>query len=177
MKLDEHECLRWCFGDLLSNAIRGKVAEFIVAKALNIADAFQQEWDSFDLKYKDAGIEVKSSAYLQSWHQNAPSKIGFDIAARRQRWDYATNEWVMLDPPQRVADIYVFCVFTESNREIADPLDTDQWAFHVLSRQTIDEQWKSQKRLSYSPLKRVAPLVTFEEIMMSIDAVLITAHL
>ena len=173
MKLDEHECLKWCFGDLLSNSIRGKVAEFIVAKALNVAEAFQQEWDSFDLKYKDAGVEVKSSAYLQSWDQKTPSKIGFDIAPRRQRWDYTTNNWVLLDPPQRVADIYVFCVFKENNRRLANPLDTDQWVFHVLSRTKIDEKWMAQKRLSYSPLERVAAPATFDELRMKVDNILL----
>ena len=30
MIIDKSECLEWCFGDLITNSVRGKVAEFIV---------------------------------------------------------------------------------------------------------------------------------------------------
>lgn len=172
MKFDEHECLKWCFGNLLSNSIRAKVAEFIVAKALDVANDLQQGWDAFDLNYRDAGIEVKSSAYLQSWEQARLSKIVFDIAPRTHTWNADRNAWLAHSRPKRAADIYVFCLFTEVQREVANPLDTDQWVFHVLSRTTIDENWGMQKTVSYGPVKSSFEAMSFEHIRVTVDKIL-----
>ena len=59
---------RWSASDLVSNATRGVLAEYIVATALGLADGVRREWDAFDLLTKDGvRVEVKSAAYLQSW--------------------------------------------------------------------------------------------------------------
>ena len=54
---------RWSVSDLVSNATRGRLAEYIVASALGLATGVRSEWDAFDL-LTPAGlrIEVKSSA-------------------------------------------------------------------------------------------------------------------
>jgi hypothetical protein len=54
----------WSVSDLVSNATRGRLAEFIVAKALGIAThVARDEWESFDLQTKKAEkIEVLVSA-------------------------------------------------------------------------------------------------------------------
>ena len=41
---------RWSVSDLVSNATRGRLAEFIVASALDITDGVRNEWDAFDLE-------------------------------------------------------------------------------------------------------------------------------
>ena len=63
----------WSVSDLVTNITRGRLAEFIVAKALGVStDIVRYDWDSFDLT-TPAGlkIEVKSAAYLQSWPQKS----------------------------------------------------------------------------------------------------------
>src|SRR5690242_9737016 len=74
---------RWSASDLVSNAIRGIVAEFIVASALGIADDVRREWDAFDLAVRVQErlirIEVKSAAYLQTWFHQKLSTISFTI--------------------------------------------------------------------------------------------------
>ena len=72
---------RWACSDLLNNAQRGVLAEYIVATDLGVADSIRVEWDAYDLR-SPAGkrVEVKSSAYLQSWHQDKLSSVGFSIA-------------------------------------------------------------------------------------------------
>jgi hypothetical protein len=63
------EFWKWAFSDFLSNALRGVLAEFIVAKAMDCTDVQRTEWDAYDVITSDGiKIEVKSSAYLQSWH-------------------------------------------------------------------------------------------------------------
>lgn len=100
---------RWAYSDFLSNALRGVLAEFIVAQALGGDSRPRTEWDAYDLITKDGlKIEVKSSAYLQSWQQHRPSTIRFDIGLKRG-WDAATN--VYASEAGRAADVYVFCVF------------------------------------------------------------------
>ena len=56
----------WNNSDLLNNALRGKLAEYIIMKALDIQQAFRLERDDYDLNYKGLRIEIKSWAYIQS---------------------------------------------------------------------------------------------------------------
>lgn len=76
---------RWSASDLVSNATRGILAEYLVACAIGIADGARVEWDAYDLlipktdNRAEIRIEVKSSAYLQSWQQKKLSKIIFSI--------------------------------------------------------------------------------------------------
>ena len=67
----------WSVSDLVSNATRGRLAEFIVAKACGV-DTSQprDEWEAVDLETPEGvRIEVKSAAYIQSWHQEDLSRI------------------------------------------------------------------------------------------------------
>lgn len=70
---------RWSTSDIVSNATRGVLAEFIVVKAMgNISSSVRNEWDAYDLETDDGiKIEVKSAAYIQSWHQDKLSTISF----------------------------------------------------------------------------------------------------
>ena len=69
----------WSTSDLLSNATRGILAEYIVGRALGAPLDVRDEWGAYDLKTCDGiRIEVKSAAYLQSWFQN-------DLSSRRSR--------------------------------------------------------------------------------------------
>lgn len=64
------EFWQWSQSDLLNNTLRGTIAEFIVAKAVNATNAIRVKWDAYDLITPEGlKIEVKSAAYLQSWKQ------------------------------------------------------------------------------------------------------------
>ncbi|MUL34818.1 hypothetical protein [Gloeocapsopsis dulcis] len=70
---------QWSSSDLLSNTLRGRLAEFLVASALGVASGTRVEWDAIDVvSPSGVKVEVKSSAYLQSW-RGRPSRITFDI--------------------------------------------------------------------------------------------------
>lgn len=43
------EFWQWNQSDLLNNALRGTIAEFIVGKALEAVEGVRMEWDAFDL--------------------------------------------------------------------------------------------------------------------------------
>jgi hypothetical protein len=123
---------RWNGSDLASNATRGRLAEFIVASALNIdLSEPRDEWSAWDLTSPEGiRIEVKSAAYLQSWAQKNLSRIIFSIRPSRF-WDGISSS--MAEEPQRSADVYVFCLLKHQVKETLNPLDLGQWEFYVLS--------------------------------------------
>ena len=81
---------RWSASSLMDNTARGLVAEFLVATALKgyIPDQPRVEWDAYDFVAKIDGrkvsIEVKSSAYVQSWEQRRYSNLQFNIRSTRK---------------------------------------------------------------------------------------------
>ncbi|HZL04668.1 MAG TPA: hypothetical protein VFE45_04480, partial [Coriobacteriia bacterium] len=85
---------RWALGDLRMNNARGYVAEFLVARAVGSTDPVRIEWGSHDVTAADnTRIEVKSSAYLQSWGQRKPSSPRFSVSGPTEIWDERTATW------------------------------------------------------------------------------------
>tara|TARA_R110001583_G_C5642245_1_gene407954 strand:+ start:1259 stop:1837 length:579 start_codon:yes stop_codon:yes gene_type:complete len=145
----------WSQSDLLNNALRGVLAEYIVRQDLGIIKPTRTEWDAFDLE-TESGIklEIKSSAYVQSWKQNSLSKISFDIAPTKG-WNAKTNEYSA--ERKRQSDFYVFCVLHHKDQNTIDPTCLDQWTFYVLPTKVLNEQKKEQKRISLSSLLKLKP--------------------
>lgn len=126
------------------------------------------EWDKYDLVTPDGdSIEVKSSAYLQSWNNPKPSTIVFDIAPKTW-WDAATNTYAK--ERERSADVYVFCVFEEQDRQKADPIDLSQWFFLVCATSQLNAWFGEQKsvRLGVLEMKKMKRL-RFEEIAAAVE--------
>lgn len=63
-------------------------------------------------------------------------------------------------PPKRRSELYVFCLFANSDRVTADPMDLDQWKFMIVPTQVINEKcgdrrsitWNGIVKLGYSPV-------------------------
>lgn len=141
----------WAFSDLVSNTERGKLAEYIVATAMGCDEGISPTWGSFDLLSPEGiKIEVKASAYIQSWEQKDFSQIGFSIAESLY-WDgvaYAKKK-------KRQADVYVFCVLKHKEQDTINPLDLEQWEFYPVSTDSLNKTVKGQKTIC---LARVAEL-------------------
>lgn len=147
----------WSQSDLLNNALRGTIAEFIVAKAVNATNEIRLEWDAFDLITSEGiKIEVKSSAYLQSRKQDKDSTISFSIRPAKG-WDAATN--ISATKSRRNADIYVFCLLKEKNRNLVNPLNLDQWKFFILTTEQINREKGAQKTIAINNLLKMNPIV------------------
>ncbi len=161
----------WAYSDILSNTGRAVFAEFVVGKALGVTDAPRVEWDAVDLRYGDKTIEVKSSAYVQSWHrgQDPPSQISFDLKERLS-WDAATNTYRV--SPERAADCYVFCVYAEKDWARADVLDVGRWEFYVVPTGRINRQLGSQKTAALSTVERLTEPVGFADLRPCVDQAL-----
>jgi len=146
---------QWSASDLASNALRGRLAEFLVAQALGITGGVRAEWDAVDLRTPEGiTLEVKSAAYLQTWAQKAPSIISFDIRPTRF-WDPHTND--MEAEPRRQAELYVFALLSHQNKATLDPMDLAQWAFFVLSTAVLNAKLPTQKRVSLFTLLKLGP--------------------
>lgn len=161
----------WACSDLVNNALRGMLAEYIVGLALGcVAGTTRVEWDASDLKTaQGTKVEVKSSAYVQSWKQTRLSDISFGIKPTFG-WDGATNTYAT--ERKRQADVYVFCVFTPTDKTTADPLNLDQWDFYVLSTEQLNDTVGNQASIGLNRLLRCNPTKsTFAELRSAVEAV------
>ena len=158
----------WAYSDILNNTDRAVFAEFVVGRALGVTDAPRVEWDAVDLRYGDKAIEVKSSAYIQSWHQEQDplSQISFDLKERLS-WDAASNTYQV--EPSRAADCYVFCVYVEKDRSKANILDVNKWEFYVVSTEQINRQLGSQKTAVLSTVERLTDSIGYAELKQYVD--------
>ena len=143
----------WMASDVLNNTLRGMVAEYIVSQALEAGAPVRVEWDPVDITTPEGiKIEVKSSAYLQSWHQNRPSAISFDIEKKKSQ-DPMKNPYG--EKQVRSADVYVFCVLAHLDGQTVNPLELTQWEFYILPTSKLDFFLGNQKTVSLSRLKKL----------------------
>lgn len=158
---------RWSSSDLMSNTTRGVLAEFLVGRAVGALRELRVEWDEYDLELRDGTrIEVKSSAYLQSWKQSRLSAIRFGIAPTRGE---AGAERVL----SRHSDVFVFCLLESKDQATVDPLDLEQWRFLVLATRVLDAEVPLQKNIGLAALRRLGPLeVRFGQLAEAVRNVL-----
>lgn len=158
---------RWSTSDLLNNATRGVIAEFLVAQALGIAgDSIRESWDAFDLTARDGTkIEVKSASYVQSWYQRDYSQISFNVPETRA-WDAQTNR--QAEEPKRHADVYVFCLLSNRDQTTINPCDLAQWQFYVLPTSVLDNRKRSQLSITLKSLEALCPAVAYSGLATSI---------
>jgi hypothetical protein len=128
---------RWAFSDLRDNTTRGILAEFLVAQAVGDKRGMRIGWDNFDAQAPDGTtIEVKCSAFLQSWTQKQHSDLVFGRLSARE-FDAARNEY-SVDTRVR-ADVFVFAVQIQRDPAAYDMLDLGHWEFWVIDADTIRE--------------------------------------
>ena len=158
---------QWLASDLLNNTLRGKLVEFAIGYALGALDGARVEWSDGDLRHPRTGcwIEVKSSAYVQSWGGPRLSKPMFGIAPKR-----------LLDPetdaypgePCRPAVVYVFALLTHMNRDTIDPTNLAQYQFYIVPTVRLPPQ----KVISLATLKKLAEPTEFGHVSAAIDELL-----
>lgn len=146
---------QWSASDLIANTARGVVAEYLVAVALGSdVTGVRDPWAAFDLRTSSGiKVEVKSAAYLQSWHQERPSAVSFRTP-RTRAWDPATNR--LANEPKRQADVYVFALLAHRDKTTLNPMDARQWEFYVVATGVLDKRTRSQHSITLATLRRLA---------------------
>lgn len=158
---------QWSVSDIVSNATRGRFAEFIVATALKIdLTIIRDEWSAFDLTSPEGiKIEVKSASYLQSWFQRTFSTISFSIKAARH-WDSSTN--IQASNPTRQSDVYVFCLLNHKDQSSLDPMNLNQWEFYVVATKTLDNYKRSSTSITLKSLQGLTHARSYDELQQTI---------
>jgi hypothetical protein len=144
----------WSVSDLMGNVTRGRLAEFLVAKAIGAIEGVRNEWATYDLTTpSEIKVEVKSAAYLQSWLQDDYSTIQFNIEPTKEldliKGGYRGNA-------KRHAHVYVFAVLAHKDKPTVDPLNVSQWEFYVVPTTALDERTRSQHSITLKSLAELS---------------------
>jgi hypothetical protein len=161
---------QWSVSDLVSNATRGRFAEYVVARALGVTtQGVRDEWAAFDLQTPTGvRVEVKSAAFIQTWHQVRLSSISF-LTPKTRAWDAATN--ILTSKPKRQADVYVFALLHHADKSTIDPLDVSQWRFYVLPTWALDTRTRSQHSITFKTLETMCGgCATFADLATAVAA-------
>ena len=104
----------------------------------------REEWAPYDLLTPEGiTVEVKSSAYIQSWHRERLSPIVFSCPKTRA-WDPQTGGYEK--EARRQARVYVFALLAYQHQATLDPLDLDQWDFYVVPTAVLDDRERVSAR-------------------------------
>ncbi len=132
---------QWTGSDLINNAWRGVLAEYIVALAVDCDNQPREEWAEVDLTMEHCGqeitMEVKSSAFVQTWQQDKLFAVKFLIG---------------LSKKEPKADVYVFCLLAHQDADV-NPLNLAHWEFYVvpsrqlLGMEKVDPQWLKENNI------------------------------
>lgn len=161
----------WAASDLASNALRGSLAEYLVARALGIELTVRAEWNAYDLQVPGGpSLEVKSSAYLQSWPQRDLSRPCFRIAPS-VAWSAEDLTYAPPEQRRRQADVYVFALLKHQEKTTLDPMDVSQWSFYVLPSHVLDTRVGTQATISLAALLLLEPIACgFDELPAAVRA-------
>jgi hypothetical protein len=163
---------QWSASDLVGNTARGCLAEYIVAMALGLTAGVRKDWEAYDLQCNGWKIEVKTSAYLQSWVQRRMSPPVFSVRPAR-RWNPMVSR--LTGELRRHADLYIFCLHHHKEKATLNPLDLTQWTFYVLPTGRLESfiRVRNAKTLSIASLLTLAPdVVPFTDLGNCINKVI-----
>ena len=147
---DVNKFWQWAYSNIYDNAERGALAEYLVACSLGVDKKVRSNWEDCDLLTADGiKVEVKSSAYLQSWGQDKLSNLTFGIQPTRG-WNRHENKYT--EDVERRSDVYVFCVQKHEEQETLNPLDLSQWDFYILPTRVLNQEAAEQKTAALSSL-------------------------
>ncbi len=145
------EFWQWSASDIISNATRGLVAEFLVANAIGAAYDVRDEWAAYDLNDpRGFTIEVKSAAYIQSWKQRRLSPITFNC---KRSFAVDPDTGKQEAERRRQAEVYVFALLAHQVQSTLDPFDLRQWEFYVVPTVTLDRRTRSQHSITLNSLQ------------------------
>ena len=164
---------RWAFSDLLEDTLKGLYAEWLVGQLLGLPmpHGGRPGYGNFDLRSSGGlRIEVKSSAYWQSWKlRNEDGSL--KTAPEVDRWRPSAEKRISFgglrarDAVDRTrqdagykSDAYIFCLQCERDPARWDALDLRQWEFYFLSRSDLEALGVSN--LSLTKLRTLCATMT-----------------
>ena len=132
--------------NIVQNNFRGEVLEEIVNSVIGNKhggtwEHSSADWNAWDFRCDDYFLQVKQAAARQSWDtEDRASEKGRGIFhIRPNSGYYGLDEWHTLEPPQRIAQIYVFG-WHACKTAHCDQFDGNQWKFFVTRSEDFPEQ-------------------------------------
>ncbi len=129
-----------------------EVAEFIVAKALEMDLPFNKNgWTPYDIDYKGKRVEVKATSYFHSWRGDGEvsQQRVFSIAEAYGQHNESREN------PERLNDVYVFCLNTGETKEDSDPFEMNHWEFYVIPTTVINSLCGKNKTISLGRVRTI----------------------
>jgi len=112
-------------------------------------------------------VEVKSSAYIQSWNQKDFSKPTFSVY-KSLAWDYIENTYE--SEMKRQADIYVFALLAHKDKLTVNPLDMKQWEFFILNTKVLNDNIGDNKSITLGRIIKLNAIKSdFENLLKNIQ--------
>ena len=164
---------QWGSSDIVGNTERGALAEFIVAKAIGYPARTRSDWTAYDLESPSGiNVDVKSSAYLQPWHQKKLSSPRFSVR-KSLEWLPETNEYVGHN--HRHSDVYVFCLLAfRGDNHFLNSLDLSQWEFYVVRTTKIDRRFGDRLGVSLREVQLLSHPYAVAELPGAIESAAMT---
>ena len=159
----------WAYSDIVGNTNRRALAEFIVSRAIGSEPAVRNDWAAYDLETPSGiKVEVRSSAYLQSWHQTTASAPSFSIRKAKE----GSPETIEFGEERlRHSDVYVFCLLAyKGDKRMLDPLDLSQWGFYVVKTSEIDRIFGERSSISINRVKDLSLAYSVDGLMDAVEA-------
>ena len=159
------EFWRWHFSEIFD--LQGKIAEYIVGKALDLKEAQNVGiWTLFDIMYRGKRIEVKETSYYHAWQTDEERKSEQRVFGITKAYDDYTKKDSLL---RRQNDIYIFCLNTGKTKSTSNPLELSNWKFYVISTNTINEKCGDNKSITLSKVEKLAKETDFSTLKSTVD--------
>jgi len=159
---------------LIENNLRGVFVEYLIVDILGLGwSVCDGSWNSWDIDGPNATrLEVKSSAYIQSWYNWSVSQgregisvPRFDIAERKSFWDGESE--VEFKGLGRAAHLYIFALHAEKDPEVADHRVPEQWNFYIVKSETLPV---GQKSIGLSGIQKLSKPVSADNLLNEVNS-------
>jgi len=153
--------------------IQGRIAEFVVSKALDIHEPQNdQYWTLWDLTYKGVRIEVKETSYYHSFNKEEKVSLrrSFGIPKAHGSYDPEVSGNTEFC---RQNDLYIFCLNTGYTKEESYPLNLNNWEFYLVPTKVINRECGDNKTISLQRIRKMgfAPQ-KYSEIKSAVDSMI-----
>jgi len=154
---------------IMQNNLRGLYAEVMVSQILG--DQWRSvggDWAAWDLEHHKTKkrIEIKQSAFLQTWGESAKAPR-FSIKSAKFFWIDGIVKYKN-ETGERLADLYIFAWHSGDDEKYADHRVVEQWEFYAVREQDLP----IQDTIGLSGIRKLSSVSTNSELKADAEKLL-----
>jgi hypothetical protein len=169
---------RWGFADQCDDDLKGYFAEWMVGTIIGLpmSTSRRVSWADSDLITPDGTrIEVKASAYWQSWKlvnedgtrkpvppPVTPETTAIRFSGLQARTSTGPAAAPTSEPRRFKSDIYVFCMHAQTDPSAWDAWTLAHWEFYVMTREELVARHTGNS-ISLATLRGIRPSMSARE--------------